>query len=195
MDKKIIIGVDTGNRCIKTVNHVFVAGVKYSKNPMPFKQGILEWEDGYYMLSQERVTYLYDKTTTKEYFAMTLIAIAKELETRKISSTGNVIPITLAVGLPPSHLPLLKDKFRDYFKRGITSFKYDGVDYVIDIQDVQVYSQGYAAISNDFNEICKFNKAYIIDIGGYTTDVISLNEGMIDPEFCHSLEGLGLIQF
>lgn len=188
----LIIGVDTGNRCIKTANHVFVSGVKKSNVEMPFQQGVLKFNDNYYMLSQERVIYLQDKTESEEYFVLALYAIAKELETRGIA-TDNVIPISLGLGLPPSHLPRLKDKFKKYFNRGQVSFIYNKKLIQIDIQDVSVFSQGYAAIFMDYEQISKFNKSYIVDIGGYTTDVISLTHGRIDPDFCESLD-MGLIQ-
>lgn len=191
MEKSIIIGVDTGNRCMKTAHCVFVSGVKQSHKEMPFRSGVLEYKDAYYMLSQKRVTYLQDKTMSDEYFILILFAVMKELKSRGLL-VEETIPISLGVGLPPSHLPRLKNRFRDYFNRGTVKLTYNNKQYMFDIKNVTVFSQGYAAIYMDFEQISRFDKSYIIDIGGYTTDIISLNNGEIDPEFFESMD-LGLI--
>ena len=86
MDNQLIIGVDTGNRCIKTASQIFVAGLKQSNDRMPFTHGVMEYDNKYFMLSQKRVSYLQDKTQTDEYFILTLFAIAKELDYRKYIS-------------------------------------------------------------------------------------------------------------
>ena len=193
MNNSIIIGVDTGNRCIKTASQVFISGLKESNKEMPFKHGILHYNRKYFMLSQKRISYLQDKTESDEYFVLTLFAIAKEIDKRNIDTSGTV-HIVLGVGLPPSHLPRLKSRFKNYFSnRGHIAFDYNGKGYQIEIDDVMVFSQGYAAIYMDFSKIRLFDRSYIIDIGGYTTDVISLNRGEMDPDFCQSLD-IGLIQ-
>lgn len=192
MAKEIIMGIDTGNRCVKTANNVFVSGVKELDNESVFQNDILVYDGRSYMLSQDRISYLQDKTQSEEYFILTLFAIAKELKTRNID-TGMTITVFLGVGLPPSHIPLYKQRFEEYFKRGIISFVYNKQKIRIAISSVSVFAQGYAAIFKDFAEIKKFDKSYIIDIGGYTTDVISLTNGRIDPDFCQSLD-MGLIK-
>ena len=82
--KPIIIGVDTGNRCIKTVHNVFVSGINKQKaKPIQSKE-VLKYNDEYYTLTKKRVNYLQDKTENDEYFALTLFGIAKELKFRGI---------------------------------------------------------------------------------------------------------------
>lgn len=185
--KPIIIGVDTGNRCIKTVHNVFVSGINKQKaKPIQSKE-VLKYNDEYYTLTKKRVNYLQDKTENDEYFALTLFGIAKELKFRGIKPSNEAIPILLGVGLPPSHLGLYKDKFKKYFERAFIKFNYEGESYKIQIQNVIVFSQGYAAIFDDFQQISTFDKSYIVDIGGYTTDVIQLNNGKIDTNVCQSI--------
>jgi len=185
MSQNVIIGVDTGNRCIKTVNHVFIAGlVEYMLKP-PISSEILEYNGKYYTLTNERLSYLEDKTENEDYFILTLFAIAKEILIRNIA-TDEIINVTLAVGLPPAHVGRLQDEFIKYFKRPIVNFKYDGTEFNVNINNVRLFPQGYAAIIPQYEEIRKFNKAYIIDIGGYTTDVILLNKGLPDLSFCES---------
>lgn len=186
MENSIIIGVDTGNRCIKTANNIFVSGVIESHNPPIQRKNVLAYDGKYYMLTQKRISYLQDKTQNDEYFALTLFAIAEELKIRRIATEAPVSMI-LGVGLPPSHIARLKEAFKKYFSRGKVSFTYNDDKYELVIEDVYVFSQGYAAIFNDFEEISGFKKSFVIDIGGYTTDIIQLNNGIIDPNICESI--------
>lgn len=190
-DENIIIGVDTGNRCIKTVSHAFVSGLKTFDTRPAFQSNLLEYNGKFFVPSNERIAYLQDKTQSDDYFILSLIAIAKEIETRKIP-TERPISILLGVGLPPSHLPRLRDRFRTYFNRGGVTFTFNKHPYAISITDVTVFAQGYAAIFADYETIKKEQSAYIVDIGGYTTDIIALRYGQVDPAFCQSLD-FGLI--
>lgn len=185
MNQNVIIGVDTGNRCIKTVNHAFVAGIIEHVLKPPMSSEVLEYNGKYYTLTSERISYLEDKTESEDYFILALFAISKEIITRKIS-TDETISITLAVGLPPAHIGRLQDAFVKYFKRPIVKYKYEGKEFSLNIDNVQLYPQGYAAIVTQYEEIKKISKAYIVDIGGYTTDVILLNRGIPDLSFCES---------
>lgn len=191
-DGDIIIGVDTGNRCIKTVSTAFVSGLKTFDTQPPFMSNVLHYDGKYYAQSDERGEYIRDKTKSEDYFALTLIAIAKEIEHRGLYSERPV-DISLGVGLPPSHLPSLKAPFQKYFERGGVTFVYKNRPFSIVIRDVQVFAQGYAAIFADFDQIRRYPTAYIVDIGGYTTDVIALRHGKVDLSFCQSLN-YGLIQ-
>lgn len=189
---EIIIGVDTGNRCIKTPSTTFVAGLKAFDRAPAFRGGLLEYGGKYFVASHDRLAYLQDKTKNDDYFMLTLIAIAKELNCRKIPD-DKPVRIHLGVGLPPSHLPRLSERFKTYFLRGAVDFAYNEKPYHIAIDDVTVFAQGYAAIFADFATIKRETTAYIVDMGGYTTDVIALRHGAVDLAFCESLD-YGIIQ-
>lgn len=187
------VGVDTGNKCVKTVNNIFVSGLKSHGGVKPaISDEILEYRGAYYTLTSERLPYLQDKTESEEYFILTLFAIAKELNHRKIS-TDSCVKIDLAVGLPPSHLSRLKSSFAQYFKKSFVAFKYNDKDFLITIENVKTFPQGYAAIIPSYGAIRQIPKSYIIDIGGYTTDVILLKNGVPDMTFCESLN-FGVIE-
>ena len=185
MNETVIIGVDTGNRCIKTVNHSFVAGLVEHVLKPAMSTEVLEYHGKYYTLTNERISYLEDKTENDDYFILTLFAVIKEIQTRKIN-TDEAINVALAVGLPPAHIGRLQDTFVSYFRRPIINCKYNGQQISINFSEIQLYPQGYAAIIPLYEEIRKLNKAYIVDIGGYTTDVILLNRGKPDLSFCES---------
>lgn len=193
MDNRIVIGVDTGNRCIKTKNFSFVSGlVAYNSQPLMTDEYV-KYNGTYYALTNDRIAYMEDKTETEDFFILTLFAIAKELKHRCIQcNTG--ISICLAVGLPPAHIGRLKEKFIAYFQRGFVKFSYGTSLIVLNIKDVYLFPQGYSAILPYFDEVAKESKAYIVDIGGYTTDVIMLNKGMIDLQCCTSFD-MGVIDF
>ena len=128
-----------------------------------------------------------DKTEDERYFILTLFAIAKELE-----STGRYMPVEsvdLAVGLPPEHYGVLKDRFANYFKReNEVRFVYNDKPYCIVINHVMVFPQAYAAVIPQSNLIVNTMRMFIVDIGGYTTDVLLLRNGKPDMQFCRSLE-------
>lgn len=191
--EEVIIGVDTGNRCIKTRNSVFLAGVKQFDMFPAVSQDIITFNGKHYMLSSERVSYLQDKTQTEEYFVMTLFAIMKELRIRGIiPQKNNPIPVHLGVGLPPAHVSRLRERFIEYFDRGQICFRYNDEAVCLKIMDVRLLAQGYAAIAGLPGEVKKYPHAYIIDIGGYTTDVMALERGALDPKFCESFDyGVG----
>lgn len=182
-----IIGVDTGNKSIKTINCHFAAGLKSFNNKPPLMNEWLLFNNKYYIPTNQRVTYLEDKTQTDEYFILTLFAISKEVKARnlEISKFEDVI---LSVGLPPSHIGRLGDEFIKYFKKGFVNYEYNGEKFSINLKNILLFPQAYSAIVPDFERYREIKKAYIIDIGGYTADVILLNNGQPDLTFCESLD-------
>ena len=85
-EDELILGVDTGNKMIKTDHFIFHSGIKVKE------QRILNGEEGIcykgvnYIENSQRITYLQDKTADERYYILTLLGIAKELEREE----GNV---------------------------------------------------------------------------------------------------------
>ena len=186
----IIIGVDTGNRQIKTATQVFTSGIQVSDTQSGIFQDndTIRYGGQYYTPTMARDSYKRDKTIDDDYFVLTLFAVVRELRERGIDPARSDEPTTvvLVVGLPPAHLVRQKDRFREYFNRGEVSFEYNGSPIVLDIVNVHVLIQGYSAILGSYSEIRKLKSAYIIDIGGYTTDVIGVLNGNTNPSICFS---------
>lgn len=183
----MLIAIDHGNFAIKTVNHCFVAGLAEHTVKPPLTDEVLEYGGKFWTLSGKRLNYMKDKTNDERYFILTLIAIAKELET-----AGRNTPfeqVQLAVGLPPEHYGVLKNKFADYFKKdGAINFIYKEKPFSIIIDKVMVFPQAYAAVVPQSSLIVNTPRIFIVDIGGYTTDVLLLKNGKLDFQFCRSLE-------
>lgn len=187
----MIISIDHGNYAIKTINHSFVAGLSEHTVKPPMTDEIMEYEGKFWTLTGNRLSYMRDKTQDERYFVLTLFAIAKELETAGRLSAFE--QIDLAVGLPPEHYGILKNKFAQYFKRtGAVNFVYKDRPVSIIIRNVCVYPQAYAAVVPHAGKLLNTLMMFIVDIGGYTTDVLLLRNGKPDLQFCRSLE-MGVI--
>ncbi len=183
----MLIAIDHGNSAIKTVNHNFVSGLAEHSTRPPMAEEVLEYDGKFWTLSGQRLPYRRDKTRDESYFILTLFAIAKELTTS--SQISNVANIELAVGLPPEHYGILRDRFKEYFKRmGSVRFTYKDKPMTIMIRDVFVYPQAFAAIAPQKAQLNHHLRVFLIDIGGYTTDVLLLRSGKPDMQFCRSLE-------
>ena len=182
----MLVSIDHGNYAIKTPNDSFVSGLSEHTARPPMAEEILEYDGKFWTLSGQRLSYMRDKTCDDRYFILSLFAIAKEME-----RTGCYSPleqIQLAVGLPPEHYGILKDKFASYFKRGMIQFAYKDKPYAVLINRVMVFPQAYAAVVPQSSLVVHTLRIFIIDVGGYTTDVLLLQNGKPDLQFCRSLE-------
>lgn len=183
----MLIAIDHGNYAIKTPNFSFVSGLAEHTVKPPMADELVEYGGRYWTLSGKRLSYMRDKTQDDRYFILSLFAIAKELE-----SAGHYTPveqIDLAVGLPPEHFGVLRDKFARYFKRdGVIKFVYRDRPYSITINSVSVFPQAYAAVIPQSSMVVRTSSMFVVDIGGYTTDVLLLRKGKLDSQYCRSLE-------
>jgi len=183
----MIISIDHGNYAIKTVHDNFTSGINEHTLKPPLTTDTIEYGESIWTLSGQRIFYMRDKTKDERFFVLSLFAIAREL-----TKSGNYqpnIPVDLSTGLPPEHYSVLKEKFIQYFKRpGKIEFNYNGKPISIIIRNVFVYPQGYAAVVPRAHNLLKTPMVYIIDIGGYTTDVLLLRYGTPDLQVCRSLE-------
>lgn len=186
----MLFSVDHGNYAIKTSGDSFIAGLaEYSVQP-PLAEHVIEFEGSFWTLINSRIPTMRDKTKDNRYFILTLFAIAREICVR-----GELQPyadIDLAVGLPPEHYSTLKEKYSAYFKRTGVKFAYNGTPICLTIRRVFVYPQAYAAVVPQSRLLLGAQRMFLVDIGGYTTDVLLLRNGKPDLEFCRSLE-LGVI--
>jgi plasmid segregation protein ParM len=186
----MLFSIDHGNYAVKTPNDYFVAGLAEHSVKPPLAEHIIEYEGRFWALIGTRISYMRNKTKDDRYFILSLFAIAREL-----SETGNLSPYVdadIAVGLPPEHFSALKDSFTNYFKRTGVKFVYNGTPICLTIRRVFIYPQAYAAVIPTSRVLLSTQRIFIIDIGGYTTDVLLLRKRKPDLQFCRSLE-LGVI--
>ena len=186
-----IIAIDHGNDSIKTRNHHFKTCLTEHLIKPPLEKEIIKYKGKYYTLSGERIPYMRDKTKDERFFILTLFALAKELE--QDGHSHLLTSIDLAVGLPPEHFGKQKDNFSDYFQHNtIIDFTYKDIPTSVRINSVSVFTQAHAAVAPKIGSLRKASQTFIIDIGGYTTDILLLRNGRIDINYCRSLE-IGII--
>ena len=180
----MLIGVDHGNKQIKTVHcNPFVSGLKQSVT-RPFGQNVLRYQNTYYTLSTERIPYRKDKTEDDRFFILTLFALAGEIEARGAYSS-EVQRIQLAVGLPPAHFGAQVERFTQYFgQRGMVEFEVQGKPYSIYIEDVACFPQAYAAAATMLLRACGMPARYVV---GYAAPA-SLFQGQEDGSYQAVLE-------
>ena len=183
----MLIAIDHGNHACKSIHFNFVSGLAQHSVRPPMADEVLEYNGEFWTLSGQRLPYRRDKTRDESFFILTLFAIAKELAFA--GPLPSAEKVDLAVGLPPEHYGLLKDKFRDYFKRNQSvQFIYNDKPITIMIRDVFVYPQAFAAIAPQKCQLKHHLRLFLVDVGGYTTDVLLLRQGKPDMQFCRSLE-------
>ena len=187
----MIIAVDNGNCQTKTTHGVFTSGLSEHSVRPPLADEIIEYNGSYWTLTNERLAYRRDKTKDEYCFILTLFAIANEFKARGVVASD--MDITLAVGLPPQHYGALRDTFGAYFsKRSPVCFTYNGKPLRVTFNRVLVYPQAYAAIVSQAGRVKSYSRLFVVDIGGYTTDILLLANSKPDLSFCYSLE-LGII--
>ena len=184
----MLIAIDHGNKQMKTIHcPPFVSGLAESIT-RPFGSNILEYQDKFYTLSNQRIPYKRDKTEDDRFFILTLFGIAEELHIEE-KYGEEVVHVSLAVGLPPAHYGAQSQAFIRYFLgRGIVNFQYRDNPYTIYIKDVRCYPQAFAAAVTMMNKLLDKPRVLIVDIGGFTADYLMMRSGRADLSICDSLE-------
>jgi plasmid segregation protein ParM len=186
----MLIAIDHGNYAVKTEHDSFVSGLSEHSVQPPLAADVIEHGGRFWTLTGARIPYMRDKTRDERFFILTLFAVVRELRL-----AGELPPhadVDLAVGLPPEHFSVLKDKFAGYLRRDAVSFVSNGARVCLSFRRVFVYPQAYAAVVPQARSLISMPRVFVIDIGGYTTDVLLLRNGKPDLQFCRSLE-LGAI--
>lgn len=187
----MLVCVDHGNKQIKTTSRTFTSGLMESDTRPPFGDNIMLYNGKYYMLSDQRIPYIRDKTEDDRFFILTLFAIAYEINASGRYTPEHLIDIQLAVGLPPAHYGTQYKRFAQYFLgRGVVGFEFGGRVYSICITEAVCFPQALAATAPVFKQLQlgSVAKAIVIDIGGFTVDYLSLRCGSADWASCDSLE-------
>ena len=186
------LGIDHGYYAIKTKNFSFPAGVTaYSHEPYTL-QDTLETDGKFFVCGTGRQPILRDKTENDSYYLLTLAAIAKELKCRGASPECSV---TIAAGLPLANFGREKKSFREYLLRSSqpVKFRFEGVPHCVTITDVKLFPQGYSALALFPNLLRDEPSVLLMDIGGWTVDLMRLDNRIPNAATCRSLE-LGMIR-
>lgn len=163
----LVVGIDHGFSMMKTPHATFENGVEKLGGEATLTNNTLIYQGNYYKVGEGRLPLMQTKTENENYFLLTLAAIAKEMDIYQQYNAD----VILAVGLPFSRFGKEKDDFYHYLLREDSiQFNYSGKNYEIQIIDVYVFPQCYAAIADKLREYGREN--LIVDIGSKTIDVI-----------------------
>lgn len=204
----MIIGVDVGNYDTKSQHTITPSGYKgpFSTLP-PIADEWLSYNGGFYIPTTSRFPYEKDKTESERCVVLSLFAIAKEIiykvkkERKDASSTEiqnhikNIDHITLGVGLPPAHytearVSALTDYYMSHLAK-MTKFSYSGYQFILRMTECFVYPQGGAgAVDKDNSFKSEYDSYFVVDIGGYTVDLLKFTNGRIDGVWASKEEGI-----
>lgn len=91
-----IIAVDHGYGNIKTANTVTPTGITAFETEPIFTCNILEYNGTYYRIGEGHKEFISDKAMDEDYYLLTLMAVARELNVFSIQEAD----VHLAAGLP-----------------------------------------------------------------------------------------------
>ena len=140
---------------------------------------VLEYEGKFYKVGTVRQEVKDTKVEDDSFYLLTLAAVAKELKRRGLAEAK----VFLAVGLPLTRFGAEKNDFIKYLtKNKRVSFKYENESYHIEIDDVAVFPQCYAAVVDKIPTMAK--KTLIVDIGSWTIDIMPVINKSPDESKC-----------
>ena len=155
-----IIAVDHGYGNIKTANTVTPTGVTAYETEPIFSGNILEYGGIYYRIGEGHKEFIADKAVDEDYYLLTLMAVARELNVYGIREAD----VHLAAGLPLTWIRKQREDFRSYLLRNKeVNFRFNGNDYYIRFVGCSLFPQGYPAIINQLGNFKGTN--LLADIG------------------------------
>ena len=165
--KIAVIGLDHGYGNIKTANTVTPTGIiAYDTEPV-FSGNILEYKGKYYRIGEGHKEFIADKSEDEDFYLLTLMAIARELNQKGMRSAD----VHLAVGLPLTWVRTQRESFRQYMmKNKSAEFRFNGKDYNVRFVGCSVYPQGYSAIVDMLENTKGVN--LLADIGNGTMNIM-----------------------
>lgn len=188
----MVIGIDHGYYAIKGANVCFPTGTAvYDYEPYTM-QNVLQYAGKYYVCGTGRQTLLKNKTANDTYYLLTMVAMAQELRYRKAAKKTGIV---LAAGLPLASFGREKRPFREYLlrKEQPLRFLYERESYELFIEEVKLFPQGYSALALHPEYVNGEPSVLLVDIGGWTVDLMRLDNAVPNAATCRSLE-LGVIR-
>lgn len=180
----IRLGIDNGNYNTKSSEGMlYASGYAVSDKEFITPEMQLFFERRYYAIGERRMRFQQDKTREPDAFLLTLPAIADAM---KKAGTTNA-EIALGVGLPIDSYGMQKEAFRRYFLRDNITFRFEGTFYRCHIAECKVFAQGHAALCRYYPQLKDYRSVTLVDIGGYTVDILTLHDFRLDRSSCASL--------
>lgn len=165
-----IIGIDHGYGNIKTASTVTKSGVTAYETEPIFSGNVLEYKGGYYRIGECQKEFVSNKVSDDDYYLLTLMAIARELNVYGIYEGD----IHVAAGLPLTWIRRQREDFRNYLLRNQeVSYRFNRKDYHLRFVGCSLYPQGYPAIVSRLKDFRGTN--LLSDIGNSTMNILYIN--------------------
>jgi len=179
MEPKEIIGIDHGNKNMKSIHSVFESAISKLQGQPGSLQNVLEYQGQYFFIGGTQIEEKIDKTADDDFYFLTLVSLARELSYRGKRKAV----VRIAAGLPPRWYISQRKSFREYLMRKKELyFKFEGIPYQITLESADVYLQGFSAISSQLSQYDGFT--LLVDIGGGTVDLIPIEDGIALIDKC-----------
>ncbi|MBH1941077.1 ParM/StbA family protein [Mobilitalea sibirica] len=169
--KTIVLGVDHGNRMVKSGDGMYNCGYMTYRNRPSGVDEYIEYNGKFHCIDS-RSKYRYDKTIDDTYFILTLPALAMRMEKEGVSEAN----IVLGIGLPLSHFQL-KEKYINYFTKEGIDFKYKNKRYVAHIKEVMCFPQAIGGFMVNYWKYKDVDFLNLLDIGQVTLDAVKIQGG------------------
>ena len=174
-----IIAVDHGYGNIKTANTVMPTGITAYETEPIFTGNILEYNGTYYRIGEGHKEFIPDKAMDEDYYLLTLMAVAMELNVFSIQEAD----VHLAAGLPLTWIRHQREEFRSYLLQNLeVSYRFNNKDYHIRFVGCSLYPQGYPAIVNRLGDLKGTN--LLADIGNGTMNILYINNKKAQESRC-----------
>lgn len=171
----LVIAVDAGYGNMKTASCSFPTGLIACDEKPYFTDNLLIYRGRCYIIGSGHKEFTDKKIIDEDYYVLTLAAIAREMNTRKLSS-GKIV---VAAGLPLTWMVKQQSEYREYLLRNRNvEFNFRGQDYHIELADAMIYPQGYAAIADRLNDFRDVN--VVADIGNGTINLLRVIDRRVD---------------
>ena len=180
----IYLGIDNGNYNTKSSDHIlYPSGFAVQDTEFIVPDQQLQYGGKYYAIGDSRMSFQQEKANELDTFLLSLPMMAHAM---KLNHTHDA-EFVLGVGLPLDVYGTQKDAFRQYFLRGRVEFRYEREKYSAIIRDCKVFPQGHAALCHYFSQLRNYQSIAIVDIGGYTVDVMNVINAKPIRSSCMSL--------
>ncbi len=174
-----IIAVDHGYGNIKTANTVMPTGITAYETEPIFTGNILEYNGTYYRIGEGHKEFIPDKAMDEDYYLLTLMAVARELNVFSIQEAD----VHLAAGLPLTWIRNQREEFRSYLlQNSEVSYRFNNKDYHIRFVGCSLYPQGYPAIVNLLSTLKGTN--LLANIGNGTMNILYINNKKAQESRC-----------
>ena len=171
----VIVAVDAGYGNMKTASCCFPSGLVATEERPYFTENLLVYEGRYYQIGVGHKEFVDRKILDEDYYLLTLAAVAGELAVYHRTEAR----VLLAVGLPLTWMARQRSAYREYLlKKRSLSFQFRGVEYSVELEDVMVFPQGYAAVADRLDELRDVN--IVADIGNGTVNMFRVVNRKVD---------------